>query len=438
MIHSGARPWAGITLSNGTIQQLAGQRAELMAKLQDNRARYNDRHPLVQQGAASVAELDRQIGTVAGRVRNSLQDQYLVAARQENSLASGVGELRGQRLDEQDRLIRYNILKREVDTNRELYDGLLQRFKQVSAEAGATNNNISIVDRAYASRIPISPNPTNILGLAGIAGLMLALLLVFLREQLTDRIGDPAEVERAIGARLLSVVPKLKGEGRMENAILEAGSPFTEVFHSLRTAIELGENPVPRSILVTSSKSKEGKSSVSLGLARSFAEAGQRVLLIDGDLRLPSLAAYMGMENGPGLAEVLVDGLLLRQAVRRSENFGLDLLTAGKRTDDPAVLLDPDKLRAIVTEAGGLYDMIIIDGPPALGIADATRLGNVAEGAIFVVKSEGVTKEEARLAIKRLREARINVIGAVLSMFEPERGNTAYRYAYGDDQKAAA
>ncbi len=425
-------------LTNSAIQQLNQQKAEAQAKLQELLQRYQDEHPLVQQAKANIAELNRQIQTMAVSVRNSIRDQYLVAARQESALASGVGQLKGATLSEQDRSVRYNILQREVDTNRQLYDGLLQRYKQVSAEAGATSNNIAVVDRAYPTSVPISPDAGKNLSVAFAGGAILAFLLVFVRERLDQRVSEPETVGQEVTVPLLAVIPKVKDAVDVADALLDSNSPLSEACHSLRTAIELGtERAPPGSILFTSSKAQEGKSTTALGLAHAFAQAGKRVLLVDGDLRKPTQHHHENIKNDVGLADVLSGRIALSNAKTRSEMFEIDLLTAGSRPASPAAVLDPLRVRALIDDALKTYDYVIIDGPPIMGLADATRLAAAADATIFVVRSEGVTKEEARFAIGRLQSQQSHVIGAVLTMFEAQRSLRSNYYTYNYPEPAA-
>jgi len=424
-------------LANPTVQGLNEQKAVAQAKLQELRQKYKEEHPLVQQAVASIGELDRQINAVAVSARNSIRDQYQVAARQESALAGSVGQLKGATLAEQDRSVQYTILGREVETNRQMYDGLLERYKQISAEAGGTSNNIAVVDRAIPPVIPISPNPVRNMSLSLAGGSMLAFLLVFFRERLDNRMSEPASVGQEVAVPLLAVIPKVKDMEGPAEALRDSSSPLSEACHSLRTAIELGcEGETPESILFTSSKSQEGKTTTALGLARAFAQSGKRVLLIDGDMRKPTLHQHDRLDNAAGFSDLLSGQAQLSEVITRSETFDLDLLIAGARPASPAALLDPERVRAVTDAALQTYDHVIIDGPPTLGLADAVRLAAAVDATVFVVKSEGVTKEEARFALGRLQSQHSRVVGAVLTMFEAHRSLTSqyYTYNYGEGQ----
>lgn len=245
-------------LGNPAIQQLSQKRAEYEGFYEQELQRRREGHPEVAQAKANIEELDRQIGTLARSVRGSIRDQYLVSLKQEQALAGNVAQLKGATLAEQDRGVRYNILKREADTNRELYDGLLQRFKEVGAQAGVTNNNISVVDRADMPVSPILPRPAINMALALLAGLGLAFLLVFLRERFDDAIRAPEDVETKLGVPLLGVVPLVKGKQLVQSALANPRSSLSEAQQSLRSSIELtSASGLPSSLLLTSSRPAE-------------------------------------------------------------------------------------------------------------------------------------------------------------------------------------
>ncbi|WP_324808312.1 polysaccharide biosynthesis tyrosine autokinase [Sphingomonas sp. LY29] len=419
-------------LANDTIQKLTQSRAELEAKYEEERQRRKPEHPAVEQAAANIRELDRQISTQANSIRNSIRDQYLVAQRQESALQGNVGQLKSETLAEQDRSIRYNILKREVDTNRELYNGLLQRFKEISAQAGVTNNNISVIDRADAPLKPFAPRPALNLALAGLAGLALALMLVFVREKFDDAIRAPGEVEQKLGLPLLGAVPLLKG-GTLADALDDRQSPISEAYQSVKTAVELSSAVgVPATLLFTSSRPSEGKSTTSLTLAKEFARAGKRVVLIDADMRKPTLHRTVGKPNKIGLSNVLAHQAKVSDAIQAIETPRMDIISSGPFPPSPAELLGSDMLGNLLAILGEEYDIVLIDGPPVLGLADAPRLAATVAGTIFVVEANGAHRGHAKSALKRLQTTGARVIGAVLTKFDAKLAgySTAYDY-YG-------
>ena len=418
-------------LSNQAIQELTERRAELEAGYQQERQRRKPDHPSVQQAAANLRELNRQIATLAGSIRTSLRDNYLVAQRQERALQNNVVELKGETLAEQGRGVRYNILKREVDTNRELYDGLLQRYKEISAQAGATNNNISIIDRAHAPVEPVAPKPMLNMALAGSGGLLLALMLIFAREKLDDAVRGPDDVERKLDVALLGTVPMLKATD-LHAELGDPKSGISEAHHALRTSLELSSGRgMPFSLLLTSSGQGEGKSTTAFALAREFAASGRRVLLIDADLRKPSLHRLTTLPNMAGLANLLARQKALADVVLPGEENGFDFIPSGPLPPNPAELFAGPTLGELLGSLRDRYDLLIIDGPPVLGLADAPRLGAIADAAVFIVAANSTNCAHARSALKRLTAARTNLLGAILTKFDARKIGYGDDYAYG-------
>lgn len=430
-------------LGNSTVQSLTQRRAELEAAYQQELQRRQAEHPAVQQAAAQIRELDRQIATVATSVRQSIADQYQVAAKQEQALQGNVGQLKGETFAEQGRGVRYNILKREVDGNRELYDALLQRYREVSAAAGLTNNNISIVDKAVPPTAPYSPNAMLNMAIAGFAGLMLALLLVFSKEAFNDSAKGPDDVSEKLRLQVFGTVPKVSSSQSPFSQLVDQSSVMAEAYHSVRASIELSFSDVlPTSLLITSGRPGEGTSTSALALALDFASSGEKVLLIDGNMRNPSLHDTLALPNLEGLSNLLVRQASLLQVIQITGYAGLDVIPSGPLPTNPAGLLGREVLRELLADCGRLYDRVIIDGPPVLGLADALRLASAAEATIFVVAANGGAINDTKSALQRLFDVRANVIGSILSKYDPRKAASgkaypAEYYSYGQSAPGA-
>lgn len=427
-------------LANPAIQNLTRQRAELEATLQQERQRRQDEHPAVIQAKAQIAELDRQIGTIAAGVRSSIGNQYRVAAGQEAALAGNVNALKAATFAEQGKGVRYNILKREADTNRDLYNTLLQRYHQVSAQAANLINPISIIDRAPVPSSPAYPRPVLNMALAGLAGVVLAFAAGFTRNRLDNEVHGPADVERDFNMPLLGVVPLLRDGETIAEALDNPLSPVTEAHHAISLALDpVARTTDPSVLLLTSSCAKEGKSMIAYKLSANFAAAGKKVLIVDGDMRRGSLHHILGLSNRLGLADLLSRGSEqnLTDAVQYCAPHGFAVLTRGRSSANPAELLASSKFSALLDEAAGLYDLVIIDGPPVLGLADAPRLGSMADATVFVVEANHTSKEHVAMALKRLGNAGADQIGLVISKYDPAKdigaSGYAYRYDYADD-----
>ncbi len=427
--------------ANEAIQRLSQKRAEDIASLSEIRRRLKPDHPVVIQAVAEINTLEQQIRQLAEETRRSIENQYLTAERQHSALAKQVVSLQGATLAEQGRSVRYNILRREVDTNRQLYESLLQRYKEVSAEAGITSNNVSSVDTAEQPRRPTSPRPLLNVALALILGTFLALLYAFGREYLDDSIRDPQDVEEKLRIPLLGVVPDSKNVLPAE-ALDDPKSEIAEAYHAIRTSIELSSNQgPPRSILVTGSSKSEGKSTTSFALARDFAGLGRRVLLIDADLRRPSLHRALGM----ALPEIGLSSMLARMTERNAAiiptgTTGLSFLPSGRLPPDPATLFAGSALQDLLVALETDYDVVIVDGPPVLALADAAQLTAAVQATIFVAEASGARFGQARNAVSRLMRAGGNVIGCVMTKYNAKKAGYGqaydyYRYRYDETSK---
>ena len=420
--------------SNGAIQSLLGQRATLAAALSQERIQHREDHPAVREKQAQLTELDSQIQRFAGDVKTSLRDQYEAAKAQEASLTSKVNGLKASTAGEQDKSVRYNILAREVETNRQLYDGQLQRFKELSAAAGVTTNNIALIDRANTPAVPSSPSLKLNLAVALLFGLVAAAALVAWREQRDDAVRAPADVERKLELPALAAIPK-PAEGQDTRALLsEPRSETAEAYASLRGALLYATSEgLPRSLLVTSAHPKEGKSTTSWAVASSLARLDRRVLLIDGDLRKPNVHRIAELGNSVGMSDLLVGAKSLDEVIHQATGAGghtLDVITSGPIPPNPTDLLGAGRLEAILAELETRYQVVVIDGPPVLGLADAPSLSANAEATLFVVEADRSGRGSTKTALKRLRAAQANLIGVVLTKFDATRAGIGRDYGY--------
>lgn len=427
-------------LASPTIQKLRQQRAELVSKRQDLLERFQPEYPAVLQLAAQIAELDRQLAAEAGDVRQSLQGQYSSAAAAERSIEAEIAQLKTQAIDLDQRSIRYNILQRELDTNRVLYDGLLQRYREIGIAGGVGTNNVSVVDRAETPVKPVAPKPLINLALAGLLGLLLGAAVVFVLEFLDESLKVPSDIETKLGLSLLGSIPLLPSAAALAEAERDPRSGFTEAYHSVRSALQFARvGGTPKTLLVTSSQPGEGKSTSSVAIARAFARMGKSVLLVDGDLRNPSLHKILGAANRVGFSSVLA-GADVASAVQRTDQEHMTLLASGPRPPSPADLLSSPALGVFLDQMSKSVDLVVIDGPPVMGLADATVLGNAVEGAIFISGAGVVRRGAALTALDRLRAAGADVVGGVLGRFDSRKANLGgygYEYAYSYDYGAA-
>src|SRR3954471_534990 len=419
---------------NASTQALRTQRAQLESEYQQRLSQFKPDYPEMIQRRAQIDALDKQITREAGTVRGgraaTLLAQYQAAAAAERELQGRVETLKRSVLDLRERSIKYNILQRDVDTNRTMYNGLLERYKQIGVAGGVGTNPVAIVDHADVPGAPYKPNVMlNLLiglGLGLIGGIAAALALEFLN----DTIKTPDDVRDKLHLPSLGIIPKKKGADAFAEELKDQSSPISEAYFSLRTSLQFTtDSGAPKSLLITSTRAAEGKSSTTLALAQNFARLGNSVLLIDGDLRKPAFVAVLDADEG--LSKLLTNHDPLESHVLYTQFENLMLLPCGPLPPNPAELLASPRLKAILADAIGKFDMVIVDGPPVLGLADAPLLSGVCRATLLVVES-GRTRTKAALdAIRRLKASGGNLVGAVLTKFRAQSHGYGYGYGYG-------
>jgi capsular exopolysaccharide synthesis family protein len=367
----------------------------------------------------------------------SVQARYQAKIREEAKLTQRIAELKEEALSLQDRSTDYETLRREVETNRELYDGLLQRMKEVGVAAGVGENNISVVDPATIPILPYKPDLKKNLAIAVALGLFLGILIAFLLEMLDDTAKTPEEVEALVGAAVLTLVPQIstKKHGLTEHevgllAFKDPKSALAEAARSLRTQLLFSTaEGAPKIMHFTSAGPGEGKTTTAVSVAIAFAQAGAKVLLIDADLRNPSLHRVFSLPNSVGLTNHIAGTAEPVEISQPTQVTRLFTITSGPLPPNPVELISGAKMLDLLSLSAERFDHVIIDGPPVLGLADALVLANLAKATLFVVDSEVTRKREIEGAVKRLYQANAYVLGAVLS--KVGRAGKGYGYGYG-------
>jgi capsular exopolysaccharide synthesis family protein len=423
-------------LSNAAIQTLIQERAKLQGEYAQNAKRYLSGYPGQTQAAAQIDTLTAQIDRLARGIRDGIRQQFQIAASQEQALERDLNRLKGNTLTEQGRGVQANILRREVDTNRALYDALLQRYKSVSATAGVSSNNVSIIDRADPPIRPVSPRLLLNLALALFTGLLLGVGYVVLREHFDDAIRSAEDIDKELGTSLIGLVPMLGADQSPNAELQKVRSDFSEAYYALRAALELSTpSGAPHTLMVTSSGPSEGKSTTSYALARGFAQIGRRVMLVDADMRKPAQHRILNRANNVGLANLLARQATLHDVLQQTDTPNLDFIPAGPVPVNPAELIAGSGFTGLIDQIKGNYDIILIDSPPVVGLADAPTLASHVEATLFVVQANHARGRQARVAISRLKMARAYVVGAVLTKFDARAsGHTddyGYSYSYG-------
>jgi capsular exopolysaccharide synthesis family protein len=428
-------------ISDPTVQGLGQQRAALEAQYQQKLALYKPDFPEMVQLRSQIdslsKEIARQSSSVSGSTSSSLQADYQAALARENALQAKVNEGKAALLALRERSIQYTILQREVDTNRSLYDALLQRFKEVGVAGGVGANVVSVVDRAQVPGGPFKPNlPLNIMIGLGI-GLLLGLGTAFSIEWIDDTIKTPDDLGTKLGLASLGVIPGVGKGLAVREQLEDPRSQVSEAYQSVRTALQFStDHGVPRSLLVTSTRASEGKSSTALALAQTLANLGASVLLIDADLRKPTFRGPTSTSQG--LSSLLAGSDKVSECVHPTQMERLFLLPSGPIPPNPAELLASGRFKEILDEALQRFDHIVIDSPPVLGLADAPMLASSTEGTLMVIEAGAIRRAAALNAVNRLRASDARLMGAILTKFNALKVGYGYGYGYGYGDDAYA
>jgi capsular exopolysaccharide synthesis family protein len=415
-------------LTNIAIGEMRQRRAEAAAEYAKLLTQFEPGYPTVKALAEQVRALDASIDREVARVQRSRVQRYNEAVQAETGLRRAVDELKGRMSKQQRDSIQYNIYQREADTNRQLYDGLLQRYKEIGI-AGVSANNIAIVDPARVPDRPSSPKLFFNLALSLLAGLALAAGATVALEQIDEGLRDPADVDRVLHLPLLGSVIQTD-EPLL--ALQDAKSSMSEAYLSIRSNLAFStDHGFPRSLMITSTRSAEGKSTSAFSMATVLGRTGKKVVLIDADMRSPSVQDFVGIPNHAGLSNYLVGNDDWHHLVHAVEVRNLSVMTAGPTPPSAAELLSSDRLAQLIAELSKKFDHVVLDAPPILGLADAPLISNVVEGCVFVIESNGVAVRGARSALDRLRSVNAHIFGVILTKLDRKAIGYGYGYGYG-------
>jgi polysaccharide biosynthesis transport protein len=413
-----------------TISGLRQRRAEVEAELARLRTSFEEDYPSIVSLRAQLENLDRSIASETGRSTQGNRQAFNSAVERERDLQAELDRLTAQYGGQQRDSIQLAILQREVDSNRQLYDGLLQRYKEIGV-AGVGTNSISLVDRAKAASSPSSPNLKMNLALALLAGLGIAAGVVFLLEKIDSSVRDPQDVATRFNLPLLGAIPELLDQ-EVADAVIDKKSSIYEAYFSVMTNLSfLTEHGAPRSIMLTSSRPKEGKSNSALSLATVLAATGKSVILVDADVRNPSLNRYLHLPNERGLSHYLAGDDDVDTMIGTLPKFGFSILTAGRTPPNAAELLGSDRFGALIELLLKRYDHVLVDSPPLLGLADAPLIARRVEGVVFTIEANSTKNRTIATSLNRLRMSGARLFGALVTKVGAKNQIYGYGYGYG-------
>lgn len=410
---------------------------EAVKQLED---RYGPKHPQMSTAKARLDTAEAALNEQLRIAASGIKTEYEIALASEKALQQQLEIARSQarKLDRKDYAL--SVLQRNVTTYRELYDSFLTRFKETDVAGSYKELTARIIDPAVEPQLPESPKKKRIVLLAALGGMVVGILLAILHHLLSEGIASAEELEAITQLPVLGVLPLVSGFGGLRTNLAKyflgnKRTPFSEGVRSTCASLRLsGTENTFKNLLVSSSQPSEGKSSVSSSLALTLGSS-EKVVLVEGDLRKPSLAKLFKIQGEhKGLAQLLAGECALDECLHWYEPGGIWILLAGRLPQNPSELLASPRLGEALTELGHRFDRVILDSPPIQAAADAMVLGRQCDAALFVVKSDATSRRSVRNSLKQLRFAAIPVVGSVINQVDVRRNPhyaDSYRYVYG-------
>lgn len=456
-------------LQNLLIQNLEEKMADDQAKYAEITSRVKPNYPLAREFRRQMASMQKQIDKQKAAIIHNIVDDYTSAKHRVNYFSKAVDEQRKLMNDVARKSVKYNILKQAVESNQQLYQGMLQRMKEAQVSAGLNASNIRIVDSAIVPKGPVKPRVPLNLALGLILGLGLGVGLAFFQEYLDKTLKSSDDVERLLRLPSLGILPKfsLNGHDGHEGQLVDDGDEFdakliplptngnghhapgiqtapavAEAFRSLRTSILLSASPVPKLILITSALPSEGKTTTALNLGATLASLNARVVVVDCDMRRPAVHRSAGVDNKPGFVQCLTGHVQLADAVLPVPGApNLSVIPCGPIPPNPAEILSSRVTGELLAKLREEFEFVLVDSPPILSVADSRILATLTDAAVLVTRAHSTPYDVVRRARSLLYGANSRILGVALNDVDLERdgygyagGNYGYGYGYGYGQ----
>jgi capsular exopolysaccharide synthesis family protein len=439
-------------LENKLVMDLKQAYIQLEAQYMKLSETFKPEYPEMVRLKNQMQSIQRRMDAEINKIIAGIKNEYESSLRRESLIRQAFDQQKARVMQMKEKSIQYNILKREADTNKELYKGLLQRMKEAGVSAGLTMSNIQVLDQAEIPTDPYKPNKKLNLLLAAVVGLFLGIGLAFFFEYLDNTVKSPEEVEQLIGLPSFGMVPEISYDRKKR---LEKGASFpvelitfghpksilSEAYRNIRTSILLSfsEKP-PKKIVITSPNPSEGKTTTVINTAIALSQTGAKVLIIDGDLRHPRVHKVFNEENGAGLSNFLSGNSPLDSIIKKTEVPNLYYIPSGPIPPNPSELIGSNLFKEMIKALENRFDHIVLDSPPALGFADSVILSTTVDGVILVVLGGKTPRETLQRAKEVLQQVNAKILGVVINRVDIHRGEYGYyyyryHYYYGRDGK---
>jgi capsular exopolysaccharide synthesis family protein len=416
------------------MQSLRTEEIKIEKDIMEMSKKYGEKHPQMIRLREDLRALREKMSSEAKRIITSIKNDYELAKARESGLRNSMAQGKGEAMALSEKAIQYGVLKREVESNQQLYDALLKRIKETSLIEEVKSFNIYIVDRAEIPRTPVRPRRLLNILLSIIVGAFGGVGIAFFLEYIDNTFKKPEDVEERLGLPLLGVVPYIRQtespEGSFETIThTSQKSTISETYRALRTSILLSAPEPVKSIVVTSSVEDEGKTTTAVNLAIALAQMEKMVLLVDADLRKPKVHSVLNIDNAIGLSSFLARQVV-QNMMKAGEIPNLSVITSGPLPPNPSELLGSRRMKEFLDIVNEKFDIVIFDTAPLITVTDTTLLSDLVDGTVLVIRSGRTTFDVAQRAVRLLRDINAKVLGVVLNSMDTAKEGYRYLYPY--------
>ncbi len=413
-----------------------------LSDLQRDRARlserYGPRHPEIVKANAAVEDTQHQIEVETAKALQAVRNEYETAMLEEQTLSRGLEGAKGDAVDLNRKSISYGVMEREAHSNRQIYESLLQREKEMRVSSNSRSNNVRVVDRAEVPTSPRSGDGRRTWLIAIAMGLVISVASAMTLDYLNDTIKTPEDVTQRLKLPFLGLIPSVRGRSQPLLASAHAPHDFGEALRAVRTSLMMTfPDEGTKLIVVTSAQPLEGKTTTACNMALALACSGARVLIIDADMRRPAVHRALRLSNDRGLSQILAGHARARDVLQRTIDPNLMAITAGVPPSNPSELLGSERMKALLsTLLPGPFDWIIIDTPPVLAATDAVVLAPAVSGVVFVIGAEMTRRRLSQRAVQTVLAGRPRQMSAILNKVDFARNKYYYSRYYGHEYKS--
>jgi len=424
---------AQVLLDSPVIQSLIKEKAKLETEYADLSQLYKPDYPKMVRLTEQISKIGAQIENEKKAIIESVEMNYRTSVKREEKISSTIDDLQNKTVELQKKLVQYQILQREVETNRELYESLLQRLKEVGVSASLSASNIIILDHADVPIKPHFPRKGLNIAVSIIIGLFGGVFLAFFVEYLDNTIKNHEFIEKKVHLPILGLIPVSEEKDSTLRLTYGKSGVLAEAFRSIGTYIQFASvSRPPKTMLVTSPLEQEGKTTLSMNLSKHLVDFMGKGLIIDADLRKPQIHRILGMNNSIGLSSYLSGHVSREEIIRQSTFEGLDVITSGPIPPNPSELLGSALMRKLVDYLETQYDFIILDSAPVLGMSDSLIVSTFVDGVVVVVFAGKTPKDTLIQTKKMLNGVNAKIIGTVLNGIDKKTHYGYYSYYFSD------